>query len=112
MNTHRCGQIGQSSVMDEAASRAIVVRREGGRCPSVPIVDTLERYKLLKLAESEDSYVTGDAVVYTNVALRAMGLPRSDFIDASTVTNSVTHLVLSDPMLSQSVWNQTRRSTQ
>ena len=77
--------------------------RPPGSCASAPIVDTLVAYKLIQYSDSENQYVTGDAIALTNVIMLGMGLGASSYIDAAGFTSSATHLVLSDEMLRQCV---------
>jgi len=74
-----------------------------GSCESAPIVHTLTAYKLVQYSDSQNQYVTGDAIALTNVIMHGMGLGVDSYIDAATFTNSTTHLVFSDATLSQCV---------
>ena len=94
--------MGQTGAIDEAASRALVVR-PARSCASAPIVDTLTTYNLIQYSDSQNQYVTGDAIALTNVIMHGMGLGVDSYIDAATFTNSATHLVLSDATLRECV---------
>ena len=74
-----------------------------GSCESAPIVHTLTAYKLIQYSDSQNQYVTGDAIALANVIMDGMGLGPNSYIDAATLINSTTHLVLSDEMLRQCV---------
>ena len=74
-----------------------------GSCESAPIVHTLTAYKLIQYSDSQNHYVTGDAIALANVIMDGMGLGPNSYIDAATLINSTTHLVLSDEMLRQCV---------
>ena len=99
-NPRRHANVGQCGVIDEAASRALVPLPTRS-CASAPIVDTLAAYELIQYSDSQNEYVTGDAIALTNVLMLGMDLGKR--IDPAMFTNSVTHLVLSDATLSKCV---------
>ena len=74
-----------------------------GSCESAAIVDTLKAYELIQYSDSQNQYVTGDAIAFTNVVLSGMGLGPNSYIDAATFSNSIAHLVLSDATLRECV---------
>ena len=74
-----------------------------GSCESAPIVHTLTAYKLIQYSDSQNQYVTGDAIAFTNVVLSGMDLGPNSYIDAATFSNSIAHLVLSDATLRECV---------
>ena len=77
--------------------------RPARSCASAPIVDTLKAYELIQYSDSQNQYVTGDAIALTNVIMHGMGLGPDSYIDAATFTNSAMHLVLSDATLRECV---------
>lgn len=77
--------------------------RPARSCASAPIVDTLTAYKLIQHSQSQNVYVTGDAIALTNVIMLGMDLDVRRHIDPATFINSTTHLVFSDVTLSQCV---------
>lgn len=77
--------------------------RPARSCTSAPIVDTLTAYKLIQHSQSQNEYVTGDAIALTNVIMDGMGLGPNSYIDAAMFTSSATHLVLSDATLRECV---------
>ena len=74
-----------------------------GSCESAAIVDTLKAYELIQYSDSQNQYVTGDAIAFTNVVLSGMDLGPNSYIDAATFSNSIAHLVLSDATLRECV---------
>ena len=60
----------------------------------------LKECGLLQHSEEGKCYVTGEVVIYTNGILKLLGYgDRMGGVDAASITNSWTHLVMSDPKL-------------
>ena len=59
----------------------------------------LKEHGLLQYSEEGNCYVTGEVVVYTNGILKLLGYGTHACVDAGAITNSWTHLVMSDPKL-------------
>jgi hypothetical protein len=84
----------QCGIVDTAAAEAL-----NGDGTSQVLVEMFEECGLLQHSEEGKCFVTGEVVIYANGILKLLGYGAHACVDAASITNSWTHLVMSDPKL-------------